>query len=85
VIARENQRKLLGIGAIADGTTDAKNASVDGPKTQVLNPTRPKVRKCKFLELRWLQFLLLERSRIFRSRAEDRKQFKLLIYWQFGS
>jgi hypothetical protein len=25
------QRKLLGIGAIADGTTDAKNASVDGP------------------------------------------------------
>jgi hypothetical protein len=31
VIAREKQRKLLGIGAIADGTTDAKNASVDGP------------------------------------------------------
>jgi hypothetical protein len=25
------QRKLLGIGAIADETTDAKNASVDGP------------------------------------------------------
>jgi hypothetical protein len=25
------QRKLLGIGAIADGTTDAKHASVDGP------------------------------------------------------
>jgi hypothetical protein len=31
VIAREKQRKLLGGGAIADGTTDAKNASVDGP------------------------------------------------------
>jgi hypothetical protein len=31
VIALEKQRKLLGIGAIADGTTDAKNASVDGP------------------------------------------------------
>jgi hypothetical protein len=25
------QRKLLGFGAIADGTPDAKNASVDGP------------------------------------------------------
>jgi hypothetical protein len=25
------QKKLLGIGAIADGITDAKNASVDGP------------------------------------------------------
>jgi hypothetical protein len=31
VIAREKQRKLLGGGAITDGTTDAKNASVDGP------------------------------------------------------
>jgi hypothetical protein len=28
---REKQRKLLGGGAITDGTTDAKNASVDGP------------------------------------------------------
>jgi hypothetical protein len=25
------QRNFLGRGAIADGTTDAKNASVDGP------------------------------------------------------
>jgi hypothetical protein len=33
VIAREKQRRLLGGGAIADGTTDAKNASVDGPET----------------------------------------------------
>jgi hypothetical protein len=33
VIAREMQMKLLGGGAIADGTTDAKNASVDGPLT----------------------------------------------------
>jgi hypothetical protein len=31
MIAREKQRKLLGIGTIADGITDAKNASVDGP------------------------------------------------------
>jgi hypothetical protein len=31
VIAREKQRKQLGSGAIADGETDAKNASVDGP------------------------------------------------------
>jgi hypothetical protein len=31
VIAREKQGKLLGGGAIADGTTDAINASVDGP------------------------------------------------------
>jgi hypothetical protein len=31
VIAREKQRRLLGGGAIAEGTTDAKNASVDGP------------------------------------------------------
>jgi hypothetical protein len=31
VISREKQRKLFGIGAIADGITDAKNASVDGP------------------------------------------------------
>jgi hypothetical protein len=31
VIAREKQRKHLGSGAIADGETDAKNASVDGP------------------------------------------------------
>jgi hypothetical protein len=29
VIAREKQRKKLGSGAIADGETDAKNASVD--------------------------------------------------------
>jgi hypothetical protein len=28
---REKQRKLLGGGAITDGTTDAKIASVDGP------------------------------------------------------
>jgi hypothetical protein len=28
---REKQRKLLGGGAITDGTTVAKNASVDGP------------------------------------------------------
>jgi hypothetical protein len=28
---REKQRKMLGGGAITDGTTDAKNASVDGP------------------------------------------------------
>jgi hypothetical protein len=27
------QRKQLGGGAIADGETDAKNASVDGPLT----------------------------------------------------
>jgi hypothetical protein len=27
----KKQRKLLGSGAIADGETDAKNASVDGP------------------------------------------------------
>jgi hypothetical protein len=31
VIAREKQRKQLGSGAITDGETDAKNASVDGP------------------------------------------------------
>jgi hypothetical protein len=31
VIAQEKQRKHLGSGAIADGETDAKNASVDGP------------------------------------------------------
>jgi hypothetical protein len=31
VIAREKQRNFLGSGAIADGITDAKNASVDGP------------------------------------------------------
>jgi hypothetical protein len=31
VIAREKQRKQLGSGAIAEGETDAKNASVDGP------------------------------------------------------
>jgi hypothetical protein len=31
VIAREKQRKLVGGGTITDGTTDAKNASVDGP------------------------------------------------------
>jgi hypothetical protein len=31
VIAREMQRKLVGSGAITDGETDAKNASVDGP------------------------------------------------------
>jgi hypothetical protein len=31
VIAREKQRKQFGGGAIADGETDAKNASVDGP------------------------------------------------------
>jgi hypothetical protein len=30
-IAREKQRERLGSGAIADGETDAKNASVDGP------------------------------------------------------
>jgi hypothetical protein len=29
VIAREKQRKLRGSGAITDGETDAKNASVD--------------------------------------------------------
>jgi hypothetical protein len=28
---REEQRKLVGSGAITDGETDAKNASVDGP------------------------------------------------------
>jgi hypothetical protein len=28
---REKKRKLFGGGAITDGTTDAKNASVDGP------------------------------------------------------
>jgi hypothetical protein len=28
---REKQRKLLGGGAITDGETDAKNASVDSP------------------------------------------------------
>jgi hypothetical protein len=27
----EKQRKLFGSGAITDGETDAKNASVDGP------------------------------------------------------
>jgi hypothetical protein len=37
VIAREKQRKQLSGGAIADGTTDAKNASVDGPKLLFLN------------------------------------------------
>jgi hypothetical protein len=31
VIAREKQRKLVGSGAIADGETDTKKASVDGP------------------------------------------------------
>jgi hypothetical protein len=31
LIARKKQRKLLGGGAIADGTTNATNASVDGP------------------------------------------------------
>jgi hypothetical protein len=31
VIGREKQRKLLGGGAIADGTTDGKNAIVVGP------------------------------------------------------
>jgi hypothetical protein len=31
VIAREKQRHQLGSGAITDGTTDAKNASGDGP------------------------------------------------------
>jgi hypothetical protein len=31
VIAREKQRHQLGGGAITDGTTDAKNASEDGP------------------------------------------------------
>jgi hypothetical protein len=31
VIAREKQRKQLGGVAIADGETDAKNASVDDP------------------------------------------------------
>jgi hypothetical protein len=31
MIAREKQRKLVGSGAITDGETDAKNASVDGP------------------------------------------------------
>jgi hypothetical protein len=30
-ITREKQGKLLGGGAIADGTMDAQNASVDGP------------------------------------------------------
>jgi hypothetical protein len=29
MIAREKQRKQLGSGAIADGETDAKNASED--------------------------------------------------------
>jgi hypothetical protein len=28
---REKQRKMVGSGAITDGQTDAKNASVDGP------------------------------------------------------
>jgi hypothetical protein len=31
VIAREKHRKQLGGGAITDGETDAKNASVYGP------------------------------------------------------
>jgi hypothetical protein len=31
VIAGEKQRKQLGSGAIAEGETDAKNASVDSP------------------------------------------------------
>jgi hypothetical protein len=31
VISREKQRSQLGGGTIADGETDAKNASVDGP------------------------------------------------------
>jgi hypothetical protein len=31
VIAQEMQKKLLGGGAIEDGTTDAKKVSVDGP------------------------------------------------------
>jgi hypothetical protein len=31
VITREKQRKLVGSGAITDGETDAKNASVNGP------------------------------------------------------
>jgi hypothetical protein len=31
VIAREKQSIKVGSGAIADGETDAKNASVDGP------------------------------------------------------
>jgi hypothetical protein len=30
---REKQRKLVGSGAITDGATDAKNASVDNPLT----------------------------------------------------
>jgi hypothetical protein len=30
-IAREKQGNLLGGGAITNGETDAKNASVDGP------------------------------------------------------
>jgi hypothetical protein len=31
LIALEKQRKQLGSGAITDGESDAKNASVDGP------------------------------------------------------
>jgi hypothetical protein len=42
------QRKMLGGGAIADGETDAKNASVDGPLAFLLrNHARDLARKAK--------------------------------------
>jgi hypothetical protein len=51
------QRKLLGIGAIADGTTDAKNASVDGPLAILFQiplppyPSSPPTSVFKFIKL----------------------------------
>jgi hypothetical protein len=41
VIAQEEQRKELGSGAIADGETDAKNASVDSPSAIAYVKTDP--------------------------------------------
>jgi hypothetical protein len=35
----KKQRKLSGGGAITDGETDAKNASVDGPLLAACGPT----------------------------------------------
>jgi hypothetical protein len=55
VIAREKQRKLVGSGAITDGETDAKNASVDGPLNVDLTKAVIRTRAaCSAVRLKYL-------------------------------
>jgi hypothetical protein len=68
VIAREKQREHLVSGAITDGETDAKNASVDGP----LGPFQ--LRPFLARKPRWIRFSVRDCADLYRADVAAQSQ-----------